>query len=209
MHARRPDLRVTPWAALALALAVGAGCGGSGSSGFEPSLSEGRQIRTALEEQRCVEESGFTICPSGATVPGHSSGSPSIGDLRIDATVDPGPQGGCGDASGVGDCQLTVVIDAAGLSGDLELRLAYRLLPEGAWRIGPPLDPRSSSDGGPLAPVTLDLAEDARRSRAEAAQVAVLAFSPPPGSLPEEVETLASTGAGFAFVVPPVSIATP
>jgi hypothetical protein len=70
---RRPNHRPSA-AAVAAQLVAGSlvvllGCaGGSGSSGFD--LAENGAIMQAIDEERCVESDGLTICPAnGATAP--------------------------------------------------------------------------------------------------------------------------------------------
>jgi hypothetical protein len=52
---------------LALSLLSFSCAGGSGSSGFD--FAENTAIEMALDEQRCVESEGLTICPAGMATP--------------------------------------------------------------------------------------------------------------------------------------------
>lgn len=67
---------------LALTLLSFSCAGGSGSSGFD--LAENEAINMALDEQRCVESEGLTICPAGT--PTHSAP-----DVTMTPTVTPLP----------------------------------------------------------------------------------------------------------------------
>lgn len=68
--------------ALVLALLSFSCAGGSGSSGFD--LAENTAIDMALDEQRCVESDGLTICPAGT--PTHSAP-----DVTMTPTATPRP----------------------------------------------------------------------------------------------------------------------
>ncbi len=91
MHAQR-----LVWAiATVFALALTACAGGSGSSGFI--MSESAAINQALEEQRCVERDGLTICPADAGGPplvptSESTPTPTFTPTATpDVDISPGP----------------------------------------------------------------------------------------------------------------------
>jgi len=189
-----------------LAILVGCGCGGSGSSGFDPSFSESVLIEQAIDEQRCVPGDGaLTICPSGATVPNQAGGVPSPSDVRVSANVERADFVDCGGAGDVAACSVTVGVEAEGVPPDAEIRIASRLLPDGRWSVGGPLEVAASNDGpSMLAPVTVELADGAGAARS--VQVAVLVFRSPPADVAAEVDELRETGASYAFVLAPVPI---
>ena len=198
-------MRARRYASRLLLLALLAGCGGSGSSGFEPSFREGALIDQAIAEQRCVQgDGGLTICPSGALVPNPIGGLPNPFDVRVVAALDQPDGVDCKPGDSGDECLLTLQIDTEGLPTGAEVRTAVRLLPGGAWLIGPALEVQAASDGSAmLAPVTVDLAG---ADTADAVQVAVLVFGEAPASPTEEVSELAASGADYAFVLPPVPI---
>jgi hypothetical protein len=75
--------------ALVLALLSFSCAGGSGSSGFD--LAENEAINMALDEQRCVESEGLTICPAAMpTQPnGNATATPSETPVPIVPTTTP------------------------------------------------------------------------------------------------------------------------
>jgi len=201
MHAARWTMRRIE-ALVVLATLLVAGCGGSGSSGFDPSFLEGLAIQQALDEGRCVAYRELEVCPSGAAVPGAPGGFPGAPDVRIDVQVE---RADVADCAGGGDagarCAFAVVVATDGLPPGAEVRLAARLLPDGAWQLGAPLAvPSADGSGAALLPATLEVRPT--DGAVDAVQLAVLVFASPPGALPAEVDELASTGASWAFVVP-------
>jgi len=202
MHARRLALR--GWIAVAT-LALVAGCGGSGSSGFDPSFLEGLAIEQALGEQSCVPHDELVICAAGVATPLPGSGAPGLGELTVDANVGAGGFAGCSRAN-LDACRLTIDVSAAGVPPGAELRVAVRLLPDGAWRIGDAFSLQATNGGSTDAPTPVGLDVGPRGPEQAEVQVAVLVFPVPAASLPAEVDVLATTGARWVFVLPPQAV---
>ncbi|MEW6268608.1 MAG: hypothetical protein AB1689_04845 [Thermodesulfobacteriota bacterium] len=185
------------WASLA-ALAAVLGCGGSGSSGFDPAFLEGLVIEQAIEQQTCLPRGELTICAAGATSGVGPPGVPGVGGLRLDATVDRSGYDACARA-GLEACRVNVGVTGEGVPAGAELRVAVRLVPDGAWQVGEAFDlPATSGPFDTPTPIPLDV-----RPSTDAGgelQLAVLVFVGPT-AVPSEVEELASTGARWAFVV--------
>jgi hypothetical protein len=197
MHAPGSTMRML-CALAALATLLG-GCGGSGSSGFDPSFGEGLLIEQAIEERRCVEYQMLTICPSGATAPTAPHGAPSTPEVRVEASVERADLIDCGLRGG--GCRLLVTLSADGLAPGAEVRLAARLVPDGAWQVGPALAlPAPDGTGAAVVPATLEVRPT--DAAVDGVQVAALVFATPAGAVPAAVEELADTGAAWAFVLP-------
>lgn len=185
---------------LSLVLVVFAlgGCGGSGSSGFDAKLAEEQAIASALDTKRCVSPQGSPalVCPL------------SEGEVRPDTVTSPvllAPNGlslVCDPGSTT--CGLHVTLEVPQPSGSETLVVAIRS-GSGAnpWRIVGP--PRSVS-GMPMLRFAVDVPVEEldRAGPGEGvAQVAVLVFAHPVGTLPTMVERLTATGAQFVLVAPP------
>ena len=179
------------------------GClGGSGSSGFDIApLAEDAFILQALEEGRCVDAEGLTICPTDTPelmlpdVPGVPGSAPppvgletSLGDGSVRCAV---------DAVTPGQCSVVIELDATGLPEGAASVVAVRSVgPNGDWDLGAatPL-----GDGG-FAAQLLAPADGVQL------QVAILVYFQGDAAAPGRVATLSEAGADLAFVSPAVAI---
>jgi hypothetical protein len=275
---RRPDHRSAA-AALAARLIVGSllillGCaGGSGSSGFD--LAENGAIMQALDEERCVESDGLTICPADGASPtatptetatqdsnaftptspsaegsptptppaaGTVTPSPPIdnpsatatpvegdqtptptestlphtptrtrtptptptptlaapGEMKVDTSI--GENRGVDCTPGTGSCSFLFHFSPQGFTPDTAFQVAARLRdPDGEWLLFP-AEEVSLDPGMPVYQALLALPLAGRQEGDLVAQVAVLAFSTPPGAQSPALDSLGASGANFAFV---------
>jgi hypothetical protein len=179
-----------------LAFALAACSGGSGSSGFDAFPSENAAIRQAVDEQRCIEHEGLTICAAGPSI------TPAEG-VRIDTGLGDATSVTCVQEAADAPCSFTLPFAPQGFPPDAVFRVAVREDARGRWTIGPDL----VLGGMPSldAPVSVEATPRAPTA-AIPIQIAVLVFIEPPGVLPGEVDALADSGADFAFVTPEFSL---
>ena len=182
-----------------------AACGGSGSSGFDvaPGGFEAPLIERAIAENRCVAGADdLLICPSGVPVPDPNGAPPAPGpaELRVDA-------GFAGEVDCTSDgCMASLGVTIDGLPAGAQVRVAVRSAGARVWRVGEPLAVSSAGGSvGVVAPVVGEAGGET--AAAEEVQVAVLVFVPPPGEVPANVHELHETGARYAFVLAPVTLA--
>jgi hypothetical protein len=200
-------IRCTSWlvALGLLALTLTACSGGSGSSGFDAAFTESAAIKRALAEGRCVtpETKKPIICPADVTLPPGGLGSVELG-------LDQANKVPCSAAGGT-RCSLVLPFMPEGLPLTATYRVAVRAVdPIGSWRISAaPLE-----NGVPSMPdfdgtVSVDVPSQPMPGSPDApvrAQLAVLVYLTAPTSVPAEVETLAASGADFAYVTKELSL---
>ncbi len=226
--------------------------GGSGSSGFDafPS-SENAAIEQALNQQRCVEYQGLTICPADGTPTSEPTASPTPAPTQtptagthtppasgtplatatprtiltatptgtatpvsnqprapqVDTAIERGGSILCAPIDASDGCAFVVPFAADGFPPGAVFRVAVRTVaPPSAWTIGPDLD-SNGSPSTPLFDAPVAVQVPTRQPSADLqVQIAVLAFLEAPTDLPSEVETLAASGADFAFVTTQVAL---
>jgi hypothetical protein len=208
------------WVALcALALL---GCGGSGSSGFDATAAENAAIDRALESSGCVAERGLTICASGSVetpatppasptatafpdatgtptgTPPRSSPTPTptrtppTSQPGVDIQPDPTDVANCVEAGDSQSCGLRLVFVPVAAPADAAYRAAVRQRdPDGPWQI---------------LPVSGNVVEIVIGPDVAVVQTAILLYERDPGTVPNEVELLADSGADFAFVTAPLVV---
>jgi hypothetical protein len=175
------------------------GCGGSGSSGFD--IAEDAAIDRAIAGDRCVENGGLTICPTGPVSVTNSPGPTAPGQ------VDLGVAGQTRDAECASDatrstCSLTLHLTTQGFPPSGEFRVALRRADlAGSWTVSRPATP-GSEPGGLEAVLQVALSETA----APTVELAVLVFPQPSEAVPGEVSSLAESRATSAFVSPPIAL---
>lgn len=180
-------------------LAALAACGGSGSSGFDITpLAENAVIDAALASGRCGESGSLVICPAGGTAPANpGTPAPTPGGIEVQLDVPQTDSVPCSVAPGAQTCVLTLSFVPSGLPADATYRVAVRDADvAGAWSVG---DPAVLGGGAFSAP--LDFPSSGGR-----VQIAVLVFEAGSGSVAGTVQTLAETGAAFAFVSPNLAV---
>jgi len=173
-------------------------CGGSGSTGFDiiaPSA-ENAVIEEVLASGTCGESGDVTICPASVptqTIPGNPAPTPGGRDVQLEVPESDALP--CAVVPATDSCVLTVFFLSTGLPADARYRLAVRSDAEGAmWEVTAPAEL-----SGAFFAVPLDFP-----TAATEIQVAVLVFTGEIDVPPGPVETLAETGAAFAFVSEPI-----
>ncbi len=180
-----------------LSLLTVACSGGSGSSGFDAKFAENAAIVRALGGENCVTPPAGRprFCPADVNSP---AGGPGTVEVGLDQTNLP-----CNSA-GSAQCQIVLPFMPEGLPPTAMYRVAVRTVdPFGPWRIG--AVPTASAPGVPDydGSSSVDLpAPMTTPSSAESitVQVAVLVYLGTPPATAIEVETLAESGADFAYV---------
>jgi hypothetical protein len=209
-----------------------AGCaGGRGSSGFDINA-ENAAIVTALATRQCVEVDGLMICPaneSAATPPaasptptasptplGPTPASPTparatptptatASSPRVDITVSSaGPIACLQEPNGA--CRFSFAFTPSGFPPTANFRVAARdAVSNGPWQIG--AVPIASDDSEAPSLVASLVVASVQGGPPRMIEFAVLIFPVFSQFLPLEVQTLSETGADFAFVTPPLSVA--
>ncbi len=169
--------------------------GGSGSSGFDVSP-EAATIQRALDERRCLERKGLTICPANEGVtaaPGTPTSPTPVRTPEIDTTLDHTTSLSCALQAADNRCDLFIQFSPRGFPEGTQFFIAVRANEENAaWMISP--QPALNAGNGALtAPLNVP-------ARGLEIQVAILVFESIPPSLPAQVAELATTGADFAYV---------
>lgn len=177
--------------------------GGSGSSGFDISPSaENESINQVLTTKQCLPDEVLTLCPANETaldvpVPGQT---PAPQGVDVGTMVDSTNFGRC--AEGIEQsCRLPVMITVAGLTPGSAYQVAARGSdPLSSWVIAAaasvvPGDERTAF------PATIEVP-----AASLSIQVAVLVFIDGVGTTLGELQTLAETGADFAFVTAPTPL---
>ncbi|MCK6557157.1 hypothetical protein L6Q96_21650 [Candidatus Binatia bacterium] len=186
----------TRFAACVLA-ALLIGCG-PGSSGFDV-VPESAAIDAALRKGECVSQRALQICPAGVAGPGR--GPETV------ATEDAGPATCIGSDVNYA-CAFTLPFTPSGFPPAATYRLAAREpVPGQGWAIGLAVSQSAPDQPNAGAPVTVDFMAPTE-PQGFATQFAILVFLDGGGELPPQVDTLAETGADFAFVTPPVTLST-
>ncbi len=187
--------------AVACTVAVGlATCGGSGSSGFDVGA-EDPAIALALEQGRCVERAGLTICPAGvvgASVPIlGADGTPAEGRVQAEET----DVVLCRIAAGEPErCEALIEFMPEGFTDAESFLVAVRSVePKGGWQLSGlpvPADREGAAPGTLAAPVAVP-------ASSRVVQVAVLVYDR--GGARQwagrSASSLAASGARFAFVL--------
>lgn len=186
---------------VALALAFAA-CGGSGSSGFDISspLTEDEVIAAVVESGECRDLDGLSICraESAAAAPGVPLPTPSV-DPEIVFVRPQADALDCAPSPLDGGCELVVTFLPGSLR-EATYRIAVRgTRPPGGWIVAGDV----AFAGGVL--------QAAVRVPPEVVtvQIAVLVFDGGRDAEPGSIESLAATGAAFAFVSGDVEIVAP
>ena len=196
-------MRTTTLPLLLLLALLGAlaACGGSGSSGFDvTSLAENTVIDNALASGQCGESGALLVCPAGSAgsvrpTPGGTPNSGQEVELDLSAT-DAVP---CAAASASAACGFVLSFDPIGFGPDADYRAAVRSLqPAGPWHVGA-IVANGAAGVHLVAPVEIP-------PGAAEAQIAVLIFTQGDEGAAGSFETLAQTGASFAFVSAPLSV---
>jgi len=182
-----------PAAFVLVALLVGCG---PGSSGFDI-IPESAAITTALREGQCVPQPTLQICPAGVPAPGR--GPEAIDTAAVGpATCSPN------DASFA--CAVALPFTPSGFPPTAAYRLAAREpAPGQGWAVGLAVMSEGPGQPGTDAPVTVDFAVPAQPD-GFTTQFAILVFLDGDGATPPRVDTLAETGADFAFVTPTTAV---
>lgn len=198
MRVNRREL--LPLLALVLTPALAA-CGGSGSSGFDISspLTEDAVIAAVVDTGECGESGGLAICRAGDTaeaMPGMPTPLPSA-DPAIDL-VRPQSDGlACVPSTEDGSCDILVSFLPGNLPG-ATYRVAVRgTEPRSDWVVAPEV----AFAGGPFEAVVRV------PQGVDTIQIAVLVFDGGRDVEPGAIETLASSGATFAFVSGDLAVA--
>lgn len=184
---------IVPLLLLLALLAALTACGGSGSSGFDITpLAENAVIDEALARGRCGDSGALRVCPAATTgqmTPGTPAPTPS--GLEVQLGVPENDNVPCSLAPGGQTCGFTLVFVPSGLPVDAVYRVAVRDADvDGAWLVG---EPAVLGSGAFAAPI--DFPAGIARL-----QVAVLVFMAGRDTVSGTVQTLAETGAAFAFV---------
>ncbi len=196
MSARR-SLRLT-W--LLLGLALTACAGGSGSSGFDASPTENAAIQQALDQQRCVERQGLTICPADQTPTATSQPRIDTGGIEPSGSV------GCVPSPTNSTCTFTLPFAPQGFESNAAFRVAVRLDTTNPWTIGGELPPKGTPTSPNFdAPVSV-AAPPGAPGNGTVVQLAIVVFLDPATAVSGEFESLAASHADFAFVTPEVSL---
>ncbi len=181
----------------ASAAAFMACAGGSGSSGFDISAaSEGAAIQRALDERRCLDRKGLTICPANEGVvaaPGTPTSPTPVQTPEIDTTLDHTTSLGCALQPADNQCDLSVQFTPHGFPEGAEFLIAVRSNEANAPWVISPQQARELGNGALAAPLNIPV-------QGLEIQVAILVFESLPASLPTQVTELVETGADFAYV---------
>jgi hypothetical protein len=196
MRARR-YLRLA-WLLLGLALAACAG--GSGSSGFDAFPTENAAIQQALDQQRCVERQGLTICPADQMQTTPAQPRVDTGGIDQNGFV------GCVQSPSDGTCSFTLPFAPQGFQPNTAFRVAVRLDTTSPWTIGGDLPPKGTPTAPNFdAPVSI-VAQPEAPGNDSVVQLAILAFLNPTSAVSGEFAELAASHADFAFVTPEVTL---
>ena len=187
---------------LSVAVALAACTGGSGSSGFD--LVENIVINQALDELRCVEHAGLTICPTDSP---SSPDLPAPLDMRVDTVLGENTTVECPALNGDGLCGVTFLLAPQGFPPNAEFRIAVRTQPpDDPWEVLPEPTPVGSTD-----PAVFDLVIPVDISSIDPAgdltiQVAVLVFFEGTDLMAGGIAQLADTGADLVFVTSELTV---
>lgn len=188
------------WLGIVALLALSACAGGSGSSGFDISPGfENARIALSLDESRCVESAGLTICPADrppSSTPAPNDPTPNFGDVAVLSGVVEAGGLRCSFTDESSDaCTVDLSPSAVGLGDDRVLQVAVRAVdPLSDWMI---VDAVSASGGTVFAQVPASY---------ERVQVAILVFSDGEALASGTLGVLAEGGADLVFVTDVVAV---